>query len=69
MSTSGKGQHLGVLNLRIRPLAEQRRGRPAVLGFQGLNIDLPMDYPVDPAVRARMDAFRTQLIKDGLILP
>jgi 2',3'-cyclic-nucleotide 2'-phosphodiesterase (5'-nucleotidase family) len=69
MSTSGKGQHLGVLNLRISPLAEQRRGRPAVLGFQGLNIDLPMDYPVDPAVRARMDAFRTQLIKDGLILP
>jgi 2',3'-cyclic-nucleotide 2'-phosphodiesterase (5'-nucleotidase family) len=69
MSTSGKGQHLGVLNLRVRPLAEQRRGRPAVLGFQGLNIDLPMDDPGDPGVRARLDAFRAQLIKDGLILP
>jgi hypothetical protein len=69
MSTSGKGQHLGVLDLRIWPRAEQRAGRDAVLGFQGLNVDLPMEYPADPQVRARMEAFRQQLIRDGLILP
>lgn len=69
MSTSGKGQHLGVLDLRVWPRDQQRSGRGAVLGFQGLNVDLPMDHPADPQVRSRMEAFRQQLIRDGLILP
>jgi 2',3'-cyclic-nucleotide 2'-phosphodiesterase (5'-nucleotidase family) len=69
MSTAGKGQQIGRLDLTVWNRAERPARRPAVRGFQGLQIRLPLDYPSDPEVRARIEAFRAQLAAEGLVLP
>ncbi len=69
MSAAGKGQMLGLLDASVLPRERQQENRPVFTGFQGLHVALPPEAPADPAVRARMDAFREELIRDGLILP
>jgi len=69
MSAAGKGQMLGVLDASVLPRERQQENRPVFTGFQGLHIALPPDSPFDAGVRERMDGFRAELIRDGLILP
>jgi 2',3'-cyclic-nucleotide 2'-phosphodiesterase (5'-nucleotidase family) len=69
MSTAGKGQQVGILNLTVWKREHRPVGVPAILGFQGLQVPLPMEYPTDAEVAGRIEAFRQQLIKDGLIPP
>jgi len=69
MTAAGKGQMLSTLDIQAYPRENQREGRPAIIGFQGLQLALDPGYPSAPAVKSRMIAFRDQLIRDGLILP
>jgi 2',3'-cyclic-nucleotide 2'-phosphodiesterase (5'-nucleotidase family) len=69
MSPAGKGQMLGRLDASVLPRERQQENRPVFTGFQGLHIALPPEAPFDPEVRARMETFRAELIRDGLILP
>ncbi len=69
MTAAGKGQMLASLDISAFARSNQREGRPAILGFQGLQIALNPVFPSAPRVKARMVAFREQLIRDGLILP
>lgn len=67
MSTAGKGQQVGVLDITAWKRERRPEGRPAILGFQGLQIRLPREYPADPEAGRRLRAFREQLVRDGLI--
>ncbi len=69
MTAAGKGQMLATLDISALTRSNQREGRPAIIGFQGLQVALDPNYPSAPRVKARMVAFREQLIRDGLILP
>ncbi|MFC1545155.1 hypothetical protein ACFL44_00515 [Gemmatimonadota bacterium] len=69
MTAAGKGQMLASLDISAFARSNQREGRPAILGFQGLQVALDPAHPSAPRVKARMVAFREQLIRDGLILP
>jgi len=69
MSTAGKGQQIGRLDLTVWDRESRPDRRPSVRGFQGLQIQLPMDYPTDREVSGRIEAFRARLVADGLVLP
>lgn len=69
MTAASKGQMLATLDISAYTRSNQREGRPAIVGFQGLQVTLNPNYPSAPRVKARMVAFREQLIRDGLILP
>ncbi len=69
MSAAGKGQMLGLLDASVLPRERQQENRPVFTGFQGLHVAMPPEAPFDAEVRSRMNEFRRQLIRDGLILP
>ena len=69
MSTAGKGQNVGDLMVTAWLADHRPANMPAILSFQGLQVRLPLSHRQDPDVRRRLEAFREELIKDGLIIP
>jgi 2',3'-cyclic-nucleotide 2'-phosphodiesterase (5'-nucleotidase family) len=69
MSTAGKGQNVGDLTMTAWLSDHRPADMPAILRFQGLQVRLPLSYRQDPDVRRRLDAFREELVKVGLIIP
>jgi hypothetical protein len=69
MTSAAKGQMLSTLDIQAYPRANQRGSRPAIIGFQGLQLALDPTQPSAPEIKSRMVAFRDQLIREGLILP
>lgn len=70
MTAAGKGQMVAMLDVNnVLPKFYQRDDRPTIAAFQGIHVKLDPGAHHDPELRARMDAFKQQLIRDGLILP
>ena len=69
MGTGANGQYIGVLDLQVQSRRSRGESAPAVISFEGRNLTLEPDFPADKAVADRMERFRMDLVRRGLIPP